>query len=331
MVSIVDVAAAAGVSRQTVSNVLNAPDRVRPETRARVEAAIAELGYRPNAGARNLRSQRSRLIGVDLAPTGVDEVSPVLQRFVHALSEAAADHDYHVMIFPRGGDARESHLPLIDSRTVDGFVLVDTERDDPRAKLLAGRSVPFVTFGRTGEPSVHDVVDVDGAVGGRLIAEHLRSTGATSAAFVGWPEGSLAGDERLVGFLEGWRSSSGEPRPIMLRRQHNRVEEAVATTRALVAESGQAPDAIVAVSDLIAVGVMRGLRSLGLRAGRDVRVVGFDDAPIAAHLDPPLTTVRQPLVEVAHRVIERFVARLDRPDEPAVLELLHPELVVRET
>ena len=331
MASIVDVAAAAGVSRQTVSNVLNAPERVRPETRERVEAAIAELGYRPNSGARNLRSKRSGLIGVDLAPTGPDEVSPVLDQFVHALSEAAAEHGYHVMIFPRGHDARDTHLPLIETRTVDGFVLVDTDRDDRRAKLLAERSVPFVTFGRTGEASAHDVIDVDGSAGGRMVASHLREGRCTEAAFIGWPEGSLAGDARLQGFLDGWIDQDGRPLQVAVRRHRNRVDEAVGAVRDLVAEADRVPDAIVAVSDLLAVGVIRGLRSIGLQAGRDVRVVGFDDAPIAAHLDPPLTTVRQPLAEVAARVVQRFVARLHAPDAPVVLDLLTPELVVRDT
>jgi DNA-binding LacI/PurR family transcriptional regulator len=91
------------------------------------------------------------------------------------------------------------------------------------------------------------------------------------------------------------------------------------------------PDAIVAASDLLAVGVMRGLRELGLRAGTDVRVVGFADAPLAAHLDPPLTTLRQPLDEVARRIVELFLARLDDPAAPATTELLDPHLVVRQT
>jgi DNA-binding LacI/PurR family transcriptional regulator len=331
MASIVEVAARAGVSRQTVSNVLNAPERVRAETRARVEAAIEELGYHPNRSAQNLRSQRAHLLALDLAPTGAHEVSPVLDRFVHALSESAAEHGYHLLIFPRTGDPTTSHLPLTETRTVDGFVLVDTEREDHRVKVLADRQVPFVTFGRTGGSVGHDAIDVDGVVGGRLVAEHLAAAGCRRVGFVGWPEGSLAGDDRYAGLTAGWRDAGRAVTDLDLVRCINGVEEGARAVHELAARPGGLPDAIATVCDLLAVGVIRGLRAHGLVAGRDVRVVGYDDAPIAAHLEPPLTTVRQPLDEVARRVVERFLARLDDPDAPTVTELLEPQLIVRST
>jgi DNA-binding LacI/PurR family transcriptional regulator len=328
--SIVDVAARAGVSRQTVSNVLNAPDRVSLVTRRRVEEAISALHYRPNRSAQNLRSQRSRLLGVDLAPMGAHEVAPVLDRFVHALSEEAARHGHHVLLFPRPADAGATHLSLHETRTVDGFVLVDTEREDPRAHVLVAAGVPFVSFGRTGEASAHDVVDVDGFAGGRAVAAELAASGRRRPAYVAWPEGSLTGDQRLAGFLAGCADAGIDPADVPVLRRLNRVEDGVEAALSLV-EGRERPDAIATVSDLIAVGVIRGLRSFGLRAGDEVRVVGFDDAPIAAHLDPPLTTVRQPLHEVARRVVGRFLARLEDPDGPSVTELLEPYLVVRRT
>ncbi|MFP4148031.1 MAG: LacI family DNA-binding transcriptional regulator [Nitriliruptoraceae bacterium] len=331
MASIVEVAARAGVSRQTVSNVLNAPERVRPETRSRVEEAIEALGYHPNRTARNLRSQRAHLLALDLAPTGPHEVSPVLDRFVHALSEVAAEHGFHLLIFPRTDDPVTSHLPLADTRTVDGFVLVDTERDDRRVRVLADRQVPFVTFGRTGGSPAHDAVDVDGVRGGQLVAEHLVADGCRRVGFVGWPEGSLAGDDRYAGLTAGWLDGGRALSDVALVRCLNVVEDGVRAVDELAVRPGGLPDAIVTVSDLLAVGVMRGLRARGLREGRDVRVVGYDDAPISAHLEFPLTTVRQPLDEVARRVLARLLARLDDPDVPAVTELLEPHLVVRST
>lgn len=331
MASLIEVAKAAGVSRQTVSNVVNAPDRVRPETRERVEAVIEELGYQPNASARNLRRQRSHLIGVDLAPSGPDEVSPVLERFVHALSEAAARVGFHVLIFPRTHDPLTSHVPLHQTRTVDGFVLVDTHHHDPRVATLAEHRIPFVTFGRTACDIDHDAVDVDGAAGAGAVAGELARAGCVRPAYVAWPESSLVGETRLRGFLDGWEAAGHNPGDVAVLRRHNRVEDGVDAVGALAALPGPFPDAIATVSDLLAVGVLRGLRTHGLTVGEDVRLIGFDDAPIAAHLDPPLTTVRQPLVEVANRVVTRFLARLDDPDSPCVTELLSPELVVRQT
>jgi DNA-binding LacI/PurR family transcriptional regulator len=333
--SLVEVARLAGVSRQTVSNVLNAPDRVATATRARVEAAIAELGYRPNRSAQNLRSRRSRLLGMDLAPTGPDEVSPVLDRFTHALTEEAARVGYHVLIFPRTDDPTTSHLPLHDTRTVDGFVLVDTAADDGRAELLSKHNVPFVAFGGTGGRIPHDVIDVDGAAGTRMAVESLLASGVHRPAYLGWPDTSLAGNARRAGFEEACRAGGLDVASLPMLRRLNRVEDGVEAAMTLFAgvdrDDVDRPDAIVAASDLLAVGVIRGLRSLGLTAGRDVRVVGFDDAPIAAHLDPPLTTVRQPLEEVARRVLSRFLARLEEPDAPVTSELLDPHLVVRLT
>lgn len=331
--SLVDVARLAGVSRQTVSNVVNAPDRVAPATRARVEAAIAELGYRPNRSAQNLRSRRSRLLGLDLAPTGPDEVSPVQDRFIHALTEEAARAGYHVLIFPRTDDPTSSHLPLFDTRAVDGFVLFETFEDDPRASVLAKHGVPFVAFGSTGGHIAHDVVDVDNEAGSRLVMQELLAAGVRRPAFLGWPENSLVGNARRDGFVEACRAGGIDVASLPLLRRLNRVEDGVEAALTLFADAStdERPDAVVCASDLLAVGVIRALRSLGLRAGRDVRVVGFDDAPIAAHLDPPLTTVRQPLDEVARRVLSRFLARLDEPDAPVTSELLDPHLVVRLT
>lgn len=329
MASIIDVAARAGVSRQTVSNVLNAPDRVSPDTRARVEDAITTLNYRPNRSAQNFRAQRSHLLGVDLATVGPHEVAPVLDRFVHALSQQAARRGYHVLLFPRSGDGAV-HLSLYETRTVDGFVLVDTERDDPRATALAEQRVPFVTFGRTGATGEHDAVDVDGFAGGYAVAAELVASGRRRPAYVAWPEGSLAGDQRLAGFLAGCEDAGVDPSDVRVLRRLNGVEDGVDAAVTLL-EGSEWPDAIATVSDLIAVGIIRGLRSLGVRAGNEIRVVGFDDSPLAAHLDPPLTTVRQPLDEVARRVVARFLARLEDPDGPSVTELLEPYLVVRRT
>jgi DNA-binding LacI/PurR family transcriptional regulator len=330
MTSLIEVARLAGVSRQTVSNVINAPERVAASTRERVEAAIAELGYQPNRSARNLRSRRAHLLGLDLLPTGPHEVSPVLDRFVHALTEEAAHVGYHVLVFPRTEDAASSHLPLHATRTVDGFVLVDTEVDDPRVEVLAKNDVPFVTFGRTGGRIPHDAIDVDGHAGGRMAALEALRRGARRPAFVGWPEGSLAGDARLAGFLEVCREAGLPADDVAVLRRLNRVDDGLDAAMSLL-RADQPADAVVAASDLLAVGVLRAARALGIRAGQDLRVVGFDDAPIAAHLDPPLTTVGQPIREVAKRIVATFLERLDHPDAPVHDEALEPHLVVRLT
>ncbi|WP_205857016.1 LacI family DNA-binding transcriptional regulator, partial [Phytoactinopolyspora endophytica] len=161
-----DVARRAQVSRQTVSNVLNAPDRVRPDTAERVRQAIEQLGYRPHRLARNLKTRASRMIGYEITRSRLGVLNPVLDRFVHALVEAAENDGYHVLLFTPDEDGLvTAYDELVGTRTVDGFVLSDIDYGDPRAVALAERGVPFVTFGRPEITSPHSWVDVDGAAG----------------------------------------------------------------------------------------------------------------------------------------------------------------------
>jgi len=330
VVSINDVAARAGVSRQTVSNVLNAPERVADTTRSRVEDAITALGYRPNTTARNLRRQRTRLLGLGLLGGDPDWTSTVINRFIHALTAAAAEQQFHVLLVPRGDDPVRTHLELHESGTVDGFALIDNEPDDARVQALADRRVPFVAFGRTHIRTPHDVVDVDGAAGTRDGVAHLAAQGRRRLAFVGWPEDSLVGEERLRGVREGCVAAGLDPAELEVVRRPNTIAAGAEAAGVLLA-GRRPPDGIVAVSDTLAIGVFRALRGRGLMPGQDVGVVGFDDAATAAQLDPPLTTVRQPLVAVARRIVERIEVRCTTPDADHVRELIAPELVVRET
>ena len=330
VVSINDVAGRAGVSRQTVSNVLNAPERVAPGTRTRVEDAIDALGYRPNQTARSLRAQRTRLIGLALTGGDPDWTSTVINRFLHAFTEAAAAERFNVLLFPRGSDPVRSHLALYETSTVDGFVLMDNEPDDPRVQALAERGVPFVAFGRTHVDAPHDVIDVDGASGTRAAVEHLVAKGRRNLGFVGWPSDSIVGEERLRGAREGCAAADLDPDDLAVVRRVNTIAAGTDAASVLL-DQPRPPDGIVAASDTLAIGVFRALRARGLTPGRDVGVVGFDDAPTAAQLDPPLTSVRQPLQEVAERIVQRIEVRFTALDEPHVQELIAPRLIVRET
>ena len=194
--AMVDVARLAGVSHQTVSRVLNNPPNVRTETARRVRAAIAELGYRPNRAAQNLRQRASRCIGLKMVtPPGV---STLLDRFLHALTEAAGDVGYHILLFAAVEDELATYEDLIRTGTVDGFVLFDVEVGDARLPGLARRGIPFVCFGRP-RGQRHERfrwVDVDGAYGITKAVDHLVSLGHRRIAYLGWPEGTGFGDGR---------------------------------------------------------------------------------------------------------------------------------------
>ncbi|TDE11791.1 LacI family DNA-binding transcriptional regulator [Jiangella asiatica] len=325
------VAAAAGVSRQTVSNVLNAPERVAPQTRQRVQEAIESLRYRPNRSARSLRTRTSRLLGYCVQPAPEGAINPVLDRFVHALTESAADHGFHVLLFtaPPGAAGLDRYAELLAQRAVDGFVLSDTVVADPRPVWLTEQGVPFVAFGRSWSGPDHGRwVDVDGAAGIVEAVEHVHALGHRRVAFIGWPEGSGVGDDRLAGYLAACSRLGLTP---LVERDEGGVEQGRAIAGALL-DDPEPPTALVCVSDLSAYGALRAVAERGLRPGADVAVVGFDDTPAARLPGVELTSVSQPIEEVGRDAVHMLLGALgvvEPPPGPADHRLLRPTLVVR--
>nr|WP_240942878.1 substrate-binding domain-containing protein [Planosporangium thailandense] len=339
--SIADVAAAAGVSRQTVSNVLNAPHRVREETRRRVEAAITALGYQPNRAAQALRAQTSRVIGIRIESIQIDSLTTVHDRFLHALAEAVQAIDHHLLVFAADDPDDEigTYTRLHRTGAVDAFVLYGIDEDDVRPRQMLHLGAPFATFGRTGHDTDHLWVDVDDETGGAAVAQHLVARGHRRIGFVGWPEGSSVGDRRVAG-LRGVLDKHdllGECAGLDLRGQ-DEIANGV-TLGGILLDRPAPPTAVVAASDTLAVGVVQAARARGLVVGRDLAVVGFDDTPTAGVFD--LSSVRQPIEAVARSIVRALQPHLPaggtppQPEtEPSTSEvfagrLLAPTLVVR--
>ncbi|MDQ3628094.1 MAG: LacI family transcriptional regulator [Actinomycetota bacterium] len=333
-VTIETVARLAGVSRQTVSNALNAPQRLRPGTLTTVLAAIRELGYQPNRAARSLRSRESRLVGLQVGPAPVGAAGSLLDRFLHSLVEASVGAGYHLLLFtpPVAEDELSGFSELLTSTSVDAFVLTDTHRGDRRLPWLTRRRAPFVTFGRSWEPTdTHSWVDVDGAAGTRLAVQHLVAQGHRRIAFIGWPAGSDVGEDRRSGWL-GACSEAGLPTDGLTAHCDDDATAAGACALTLL-DADPRPTALVCASDTLAFGALSALVSRGLRAGHDVAVTGFDDTSAAALVPGHgLTSVRQPVEDVARAIVARLVGLLGgHPQADGPGELLLPELVVRQT
>ncbi|WP_285104143.1 LacI family DNA-binding transcriptional regulator [Promicromonospora sp. MEB111] len=331
-----DVARAAGVSRQTVSNVLNSPDIVRGPTRERVQRAIAELGYRPHAAARRLRTRRSSTIGVRLDPYAGGISGVVLDRFVHALTERASERGMRILLYAARTPAEEIERigDLVDGGEIDAVVLTGTSHEDTRTTWLHERGVPFVSFGRpwrsdgdgAGE---HSWADVDGAAGTHAATRHLLDQAGPKIAFLGWPEGSGTGDDRARGWSEAM-ADAGSAGP----RWH--TEESVGLARELTGAAlaaDPAVDAVVCVSDSLAIGAHLAATALGRP---DLPVVGFDNTPAAEALG--ISSVEQLPEQVAAGVLDLLmgptggvVLRSDQRDsaEEAAYVLVEPRLVVR--
>lgn len=333
-----DVALAAGVSRQTVSNVINTPAIVREETRDRVHRAIADLGYRPHAAARRLRTRRSSTIGIHLDPYAGGISGVVLDRFVHALTERAGDRGMRIQLYAaRSPDEEIKRMrELTDGGEIDAVVITGTFHGDPRTHWLAEHGIPFVSFGRPwGEDDVeapaHLWVDVDGAAGTRAATRHLIREAGAGVAFLGWPSGSGTGDERE----RGWREAMAEAGARGARLE---CEESVAASRRLVAQflarAGRddepAVDGIVCVSDSLAIGAHLAAAAAGMP---DLPVIGFDNTPAAEAIG--LSSVEQLPEHVAAGVLELLMGASGSVVAPRAAKagaahvLVEPRLVLR--
>ncbi|MBZ5739258.1 LacI family DNA-binding transcriptional regulator [Nocardioides mangrovi] len=327
--TLADVAERAGVSRQTVSNAINNPDLLRPDTLARVQGAIDELGYSPNRAARNLRTRSSHLVGMRIGPAQEGTANATMDRFVHSLVETTREAGYHVLLFAaEPDDPMTGYDDLLRSTAVDAFVITDTYLGNPQASWLEQRRAPFVAFGRPwDQPEArHPWVDVDGAAGTALATDHLLDKGHTRVAWIGWRKDSRIGEDRRSGWL---RAMHG--RGLSTTGLASRVEDTVASGRdasAHLLDEAQ-PSAFVCASDTLAVGVLRTLADRGLVAGRDVAVVGFDDSQVAPLTQPGLTSVRQPLEDVAVEVVKALEGLLGHPPAVGPGVMLTPTLTVR--
>ncbi|PJF36767.1 MAG: LacI family transcriptional regulator [Candidatus Thermofonsia Clade 1 bacterium] len=330
-ITIKDVATLANVSIATVSYVLNDSAPVSAATRHRVLEAAAALNYRPNVNGRTLQANKTRLVGYGWHNVKRGHSAPLLDRFTYWMAQAVESYGYHVLTFAHSEESpTDAYEELIQTNRVDGFILAHTNRNDARIRYLMQMRVPFAAFGRANDRWDFPYVDVDGRRGIELVTEHLIGLGHTRIALIGWPEGSLSGDARVQGYFDALDAAAITPQPAWIRRTENSSSAAAAAAaELLVLPSEQRPTAIVCVSDLMAIGVMNYLNRCGIQVGYDVAVSGFDDDPITELLHPPLTTLRQPVDDLAAQVVALLMAELERTPLPQRQILVAPQLIVR--
>lgn len=325
------VAARAGVSRQTVSNVLRHPTRVAEPTRERVMTAIRDTGYRPSLPARQLATRRANAIAVR-AERQQDGISGlVLDAFYHGLAEAGQDNGLRVLLYAQPDD-EASEVAVIEELlhigAADAVVLTATSADDDRPQRLGDAGLTFCAFGRPWghEDDPHDWVDVDGAVGTALAVRHLLDTGHRHIAYLGWPDDGDApgtGTDRQRGWVDELDRAGIAER---LRAHSVNDSEAAEAAALVLLRAAHGPDAIVCASDTLALGAHRAALAVTDRGTAPVTVVGFDATPVAAALG--LASVAQPIAAVAHQCIELLRARFVELDRPARGLLLAPTLHV---
>ncbi len=315
------IASSLGLSHQTVSNAINRPGVVKAETLERVLAEIARTGYVPSSAARQLASKRSRLLAFRVRPAPNGLHGQVVDNLLHAITEQAATHGYNLLVFSAVDDADEvvQIQQLRATANIDGVVLTDTSNNDIRPAHLLPTLIPFVAFGRPwGCHSAHSWVDVDGAAGCRAATHSLLDKGAQAVGFLGWPEGSGVGEDRLGGWRQALQEAGRDSdTQRWLGRCIDDISLARSRTLTLIADG---VDALVCASDPLALGARTAFREAGLDTSR---VVGFDDSPVAALTE--LSSIRQPMKEVANFCLEQ----LRHPSPSPRTQLLEPAVILR--
>ncbi|MGW4744815.1 LacI family DNA-binding transcriptional regulator [Streptomyces sp. NPDC004290] len=329
-----DVAREAGVSRATVSRVVNGVRNVAPDIQRNVREAIARIGYTPNQAARSLVTRRTGTVALVLSATGrsftarvfsdpffgrvVDGVLPVLRR--RAIQP--------VLLVAESAQARTQLVEYLGQGGADGALVVPLDENDPLPAMLMTAGLPTVLFGRPRDGEGCGYVDLDNAAGARLAAEHLWATGRRAPATIAAPLTAPTADERLDGFRDALAGHGITSVPVV--RGRFTVDSGRRAMARLLKEHPET-DAVFAANDLMAQGACAYLREQGVAVPGRVAVVGFDDSVAARSARPQLTTVRQPVERMAAAMAGLLVEQLDGTRSGPGSKVFDPVLVVRES
>ncbi len=323
-----DVAAAAGVSRATASRVINSCHLVSPATREAVDAAIAALGFTPNPAARSLATRRTGSVALVVPePDSRLLTDPFFGGIINGLSRALESADLQMVLLiarDAAGARRAGHF--LTTGHVDGAVIASHHRDDSLNQKIVDAGLPTIFIGRPIDVPTALYVDMDNTLGARLATEKLLARGSRRIATVAGPQDMTPGVNRLA----GWRAAlqdAGHSADAVEYGDFTAASGAAAMERLLALHPDL--DAVFIASDLMASGALPVLAAAGRRVPEDVAVVGFDDLEISESTSPPLTTVRQPVADMAARAGEILAGILAGGPLPLEPELFGAELVVR--
>jgi DNA-binding LacI/PurR family transcriptional regulator len=326
------VAALAGVSRATVSRVVNGSPKVSPGVRAQVERAVAKLGYVPNRAARSLVTRRADSVALVVSEPHARFFSePFFAGMVRGVSAVLAGTGVQlVLLIAQDLPDRRRLERYVVGGHVDGVLLASLHGDDPLPGTLERAGVPAVLVGRPagGARGTASYVDADNRGGAGKAVDHLARQGRRRIATITGPLDMGVGLDRLEGYRDGL-AAAGLAGAGDLVEAGDFTEEGGATAMARLLERPGSPvDAVFAASDLMAAGALRALRTAGRRVPEDVAVVGFEDSAVARYAQPPLTTVRQPIEEMGRQATRLLLARV-AGEASGMHLILDTELVVR--
>ncbi len=328
------VAAAVGVSQSTVSRALRGDPRVRPDTRRLIEEAAVRLGYRPSWFTPPQARERPRTIGVVVA----DLTNPFFPSLLTPIHDELRIMGYHLVLFAERTDIPTGQRALNEllDREIDGVLVTTATLDTRLAETMSGRTLPLVLLNRYVDAMDVDRVVADNYEGGRAAARHLVELGHRRIGVIRGPVNTSTSRDRHAGVLAGLEQAGVVLDERLVREGPYSHQCGYQNARELlrdVASAAAAPTALVCGNDVIAFGAIDAAKSLGLEVPRDVSVVGFDDVPMAAWEVFALTTVRQPLSEMARAAVRLLVERVEHDGDvgPGRERLFATSLVRRST
>ncbi|WP_342240673.1 LacI family DNA-binding transcriptional regulator [Inquilinus sp. OTU3971] len=327
-VGIVELARSLGLSTYTVSRALNGHSDVADDTRKRVLAAAAEVGYMPNALGRTLRRGRTDAVGFLLTPSPAGLVDSYFLPLLTGIDAVLAPAGYAVLVAGAAPDCQEIEVlrRLVEGRRVDAVILTRVRVEDPRAAYLRRLDFPFVMLGRDGERPETPFVDADHRASGRAATAWLAARGHRRIGLINTPAQVNASRQRLIGWQEALAEAGLAADPAWHRCGDYTAETGRRQAQALLALSPR-PTAILCGNDEMAFGAAEAVRAAGLLVGVDVSIIGCDDIPIAALANPPLTTFRTSQRPFGERLAKQVLALLRGETPPSQLGV--PELIER--
>jgi len=322
-----DIARLSGVSRSTVSRVINADPNVKDETREKVLKVIQNINFQPNLAARGLAAGRTNVIGL-VIPTGVATIftDPYFPQLIQGVSAACNTHNYSVMLWLAEPEyERRTISQILHNGLVDGVVIAKTLVNDPIVSSLYDSRMPFMLIGRHPTLDVN-YLDVDNCKAAREACLHLLHLGRKCLATITGPQDQIVGYDRYQGYLNALQEANLPLRADLVAEGDFSESGGYLAMLRLIP---QKPDAVFAASDMMAYGALRALREAGVRVPEDVAVVGFDDIPASSQTEPPLTTVRQSARTMGTMAVETLIDIIAHPGSETRRVVLSTELVIR--
>lgn len=329
MVTMKDVAREVGLSVTTVSRALNNYDDVAEATRARIQKVAHRLDYHPNVMARGLQTSRANAVGLVIPPILHRAYDAFWLEFIGGMSACCARDGVDLLLSAVDAIEQMDHgfRRLVRGGRVDGLLICDIRRADPRIRYLQKHHLPFVVFGRTIGEHDYSYIDVDGLGGARQATEHLIDLGHRRIAYLGVDPDFSFSHFRLAGYREALADAGI---PYDERIVHEGLTDATATpVMAQLLDLQDRPTAVFASADFLALTAIRTARAIGLTVPRDLSVVVFDDNLLVQQADPPLTAVSQQNRRLGEEAAALLLDRIANPHQPPAQRLSVPTLVPR--